>query len=341
MPRPQTGQFRQPGSSLPGYIPPLTTRDLAAQVDELAHHATVRRNDHAALALQALSGTDPVLYPVSSTARARVLGLLRKHAAETARQRADPRRRFFNRLGIEADDAGLRAVQQKELAALEAEVTSQLDEITAGLAAKLQALRSQDVTDDEMREAHMLADRLRRLTPEIGLGEIMEFFDQVGTGQRPRAELVALLPILESAYQTPGSPVAGQEQLRRLMAIGESLLDGGWQASVVETRLERAGRLRGEVATVFYLAKTDPTAAALTAHVTGDQPDPAFYGGDPERRDGDYALLAEQLPPDGPAPEDREDWRDAEPKPFRRIAAGTITAEQRAADEAARLAAEE
>jgi len=328
MPRPTTGQFRQPGASQAGFISPLNTRDLGAQLDELAHNAQARRSEHAVRALQALNGTDPTLYPIASTVRPRVMAMLQRHAQQMAARRASPERAFLNPEGLKRFDQDVLEQHQKEFSDLEAKITAELETVMASLQAKLGTLRGNGVTDEEMNEVTALAGRLRLLSPEIGLGEIIEFFDQVGVGERSRAELIALLPVLESAYQTPGSPWSGRDELRRLMAIGESLSDGGWQASVLEARLERSQKLAAEIATFIYLAKTDPTSSVLNAHVTG--------GADPDRAHGDYALLPELLPPDGPAVELKEDWRTTEPKPFRRIAAGTISSEQRAADQAAR-----
>jgi hypothetical protein len=330
MPRSQTGQFVEPGSSSAAYVAPLTEHDVAGLLDQLARDARVRENQNAERALQALSGTDPALFPISSTARPRVLGLLRRHQTELARIRSSEERKYMNQVGIARQEAEVRQQHAEELAGLEAELTGKLEHITRSLDEKLQTLRGGGVTEEEMNQTHALADRLRHLTPELGLGEIIEFFDQVGVGERSRGQLVALLPILESAFRTPGTSWTGRDELRRLVAIGESLTDGGANASIIEARLERAHRLAGDMATFFYLARTDPTT--LNATVTGDA--------DPDRPHGSYALLPEQLPPDGPALEDNHDWRDAEPKPFRRIAAGTIGAEQRARDEAARAGQE-
>src|SRR2546428_148705 len=138
MPRPQTGFFREPGSSLPGFIPALREHDLAGQLDELAHHARVRESEHASKALQALSGTDPALYPISSTVRPRVTAMLRRHATEWARIRSSPERAFMNAAGIARNEEEIRTQFAEEFAALEAEVTQKLEEITAGLVAKLQ-----------------------------------------------------------------------------------------------------------------------------------------------------------------------------------------------------------
>jgi hypothetical protein len=329
MPRPTTGAFREPGSSLPNFVPPLTASSLAEALDQLARDARQRQSANADRALQALSGTDPVLFPVSSTVRARVTGLLRRQATEWARARAHPERRFMNEAGIARQEQEIRGQFAKEFAELESELTSKLEEITAGLAAKLDALTTSAVTEDDWRSANEFADRLTRLGPELGLRELVALVDQAGTEERSRGELKALLPILEAAYRHPTSPWRGRDEIRRVVAIGESLTDGGVNASILSARLERAQKLAGDLQVFMMIAK-DGNPAALEAHVTGDA--------DPDRPHGSYSLFPEQPAPLGPALEDREDWRDTEPKPFRRVAAGTISPEQRAADEAARAA---
>jgi hypothetical protein len=324
MPRPTTGSFVEPGSSSPSFVPPLRESRLAEALDQLARDARQREMANSDHALAALSGSDPILFPVASQVRPRVTAMLRRHETERARVQADPARQYMNDAGRLRQEQALRRQQEGELATLEAEVTTALEKITTALSEKLQTLRGNGVTDEEMNEVNALAARLHHLAPELGIGEVVEFLDQVGTGERSRGQLVALLPVLESAYRTPGSAWTGRDELRRLVAIGESLSDGGANASIVEARLERAQRLAGDVATFMYLARIDPTT--LNATVTGD--------GDPDRPHGAYALLPELEPPlTSTAPEDRDD--DAEPRPFRRV---SVSAERRAQDAAAREA---
>jgi hypothetical protein len=336
MPEPrQTGQFREVGASSPGFVRALTDSDLAGALDALARDTLARKQTHAGAAFKALLGSDPILYPVASTVRPRVTAMLRRHATELAKVRADPRRRFLNRQGIEAEEAGLRAVQEREFAALEAEVTQKLAQITDSLSAKLVTLRGKSVSLDDAAEASAMAARLRNLTPELALGELVEVFYQIGDGERPRGQAIALLPVLESAYRTPGSPWTGRDELRRLVSIGESLCDGGWEGAVIASRLERAQRLAGDINTFLFLARTDPTSTALNAHITGGadpELDQRFHGA-PSRAHGEFALLPEQPAPLGPAVEQATDWRDAPTGAFRRV---SVSPQQRAADEAAR-----
>src|SRR5713226_8252887 len=105
MPRPQTGQFREPGSSLSQFIPALTEQDLAGQLDQLARNARDRQSDNASRALEALSGTDPLLFPISSVVRPSMMAMLRRHETELARVQADPGRRYLNDEGLRRQDA--------------------------------------------------------------------------------------------------------------------------------------------------------------------------------------------------------------------------------------------
>src|SRR3989442_12776401 len=132
MPRPQTGQFVEPGSSAASFIPPLRESDLPDVLDQLAHDATVRRETNAERALAALSGSDPTLYPVASVVRPKVMGLLRRHATELAAARAHGERRFLNSAGVQRQEQELREQHAAELAALEVELTEKLEKITAG-----------------------------------------------------------------------------------------------------------------------------------------------------------------------------------------------------------------
>jgi hypothetical protein len=318
MPRREVGQFVEPGASAATYVRPLTESGLAEALDDLARKARARERTNAATALAALSGSDPLTYPISSTVRAKVVGVLRRHATELATVRADPRRRFLNREGIEAEETGLRAVHAKEFAALEAELTQKVETLRARLADRLDTLRGAGVTDDDWRNANEFADRLTRLGPELGLPELVAFLNQAGTEERSTGELKALLPLLEAAYRHPTSPWRSRDELRRICAIGESLTDGGATASIIEARLERAQKLAGDLA-VFLILAREGSVNALEAHITGGEDH------------GRYALFpSDELPPDGPPPEDRQVWLEAaEAHPFRRI---SLSAQQRATD---------
>jgi hypothetical protein len=330
MPHPRTGSFTEPGSSLPGFVQPLGDGWTPADdLDDLARNVTARANDVAVRALEGLDGSDPILYPISSRVRPGVKAVLQAHDVKLGAFRASAERRDLNAAAVTRREQALAAERDQALAALETELSERLAAVTAALEGKLAALRGGHVSDADVDEAHAMADRLTRLTPARGIGELVEFFDQVGRQERSREQLVALIPILQSAFETPGTSWAGSRELARLVDMAKSLTDGGWPAAITAGRLERAQRLAGDLSTFMLLAKSGDRSALDVTVTTGWHPD------DP-REPKEFALFPDRLPPDGPAPEADDDAVYHAPVPP--IRRGAISPEQKQRDELTRAA---
>ncbi len=342
-----------PGASTRGFTLAPLSIDLAGAIAQLRELAKNRKNANAQEAMRQLEGTDKVLWPLLKSARPRIMAILRRFDSELARGRKDPARRRLTEAAIAEDEAKLKGASAAELDELEGELISQVEKIQASLFGKYHGVAGSDVTDEEEAEANKMADRLRQLTPEFGLGELAEFMTQVAEGWRPRAELAGLLPILQSAYDHEGSAWTQNSDLLELIQIAAgdpggnyaegSLLDGVSDAAVLAARLERADRFANDLRSFFWLARNAEPVETQLSKKMRDLGLAGFQGiGQMERpgleerdAEGHYRLLPDDLePPRGVEVEDAL----PPPPPYsgRRL---SVSPEQRESDQQAREAA--
>jgi hypothetical protein len=331
-------QIIAPGASTRGFTLAPQATDVAGDLAALRKFAADRKNAHGIRALEALDGTDPLLYGMMKAVRPRVTAILREHDAKLAAARGDAQRRFLNAAGIRAAEDALAAARDAALAKAGDEMSNQLSAIRLGLRERQVALTGHGFSDADEAAAHGLADRLTRLDPSYGLAELTTFIGQVGRGERRREELVALLPILQSAYDHEGTPWTQSGDLLDCITLAESVTDGGWQASVIAARIERADRLATDL-DAFLAAARDSVAVeteqskkmrdlGLSAAAVLARP-----GLDERDDEGRYRLFPDDVPPpNGAAPETPAERR-APPTDFRRI---TVSREQRGRDQQAR-----
>lgn len=315
-----------PGAATTGYTLGVE-QDVASQLDQLRTALRDRKNANATKVLQALDGTDRTLYPIQARARPAIGKILKAHEARLAADRADPARAFLNAKGIRQREDQLTAELSAKLDEASQQILGELDRVITTLDGKRAALRNFDVANDETVYALNFLATLEKSTPQHGLPQIIAVLNGVLDGASP-AELAASLPLWRSLHDRPGTAWTGNAELLEVIRATESLMDGGANATTIDARLERAEQLRGEIS-LFLAAARDPDARRML-----EARDNSMAG------NGRYALLPEWDPPTGVDDGTTIADRIANPQPFRRV---QITAERRAADDAARAtqAAEE
>src|SRR2546429_248153 len=317
MPNPAaTGEHHlvAPNAAVEGYTLGADAR-ADEMIAEIREWAVDRKNNHAEKALAALAGTDPILYPIASQVRPRVAAAWKDYETKLAALRASPDRRYVTREGIEVQERALATARDAQLDAAGQALLGELDGSVKLLYAKRDGLLRFEVTREDTHAALDLRHKLDKMTPQHGVAELASWLNGAS------AEAVAeALPLLRSLYDQAGT-YRSNGSLLELIRLAEQTLDGGWERSVVDARLERAARVREELHTFLYLAKQG--SATLNAVDADTQ---------------EFALFPNRLPPDGPAPEDRKPGLDLNPKPFKRI---TVSAAQRQRDELLRGAQEE
>lgn len=302
-------------------------QNIAGQIEQLRvavrdHHSANASKVVEVLGDLAIDAADSVLYPVQTRVRPTIANILKAHEARLAADRADPARAFLNTKGIRQREDQLTADLNAKLEEASNQFLGELDRLTMVLEGKRAALRNFDADGDGTAYALNFLATLEKSTPEHGLPEIMAVLHGVLDGAPP-AELAASLPLWKSLHDKPGTAWTGNAELFEVIRATESLMDGGPNAAILDKRLERAERLRGEIG-LFLSAARDPYARMML-----EARDTSAKGG------GRYALLPEWDPPTSGLDDTPLEERIANPQPFRRV---NITPEKRTADDAARAA---